>query len=57
MHLRKVNNMKSEMSFDEPLSIDWDGNELTLRDVLGTDPNDVLKKLNMMMKKGFCAKR
>lgn len=41
MHLRKVNNMKSEMSFDEPLSVDWDGNELTLRDVLGTDPDDV----------------
>ena len=33
MHLRKVNNIKSEMSFDEPLSVDWDGNELTLRDV------------------------
>lgn len=41
MHLRKVNNMKSEMSFDEPLSVDWDGNELTLRDVLGTEPDDV----------------
>jgi RNA polymerase sporulation-specific sigma factor len=41
MHLRKVNNMKSEMSFDEPLSIDWDGNELTLRDVLGTEPDEV----------------
>ena len=45
MHLRKVNNMKSEMSFDEPLSIDWDGNELTLRDVLGTDPNDVFGEI------------
>ncbi|MDD6728817.1 MAG: sigma-70 family RNA polymerase sigma factor [Eubacteriales bacterium] len=41
MHLRKVNNMKSEMSFDEPLSVDWDGNELTLRDVLGTEPDDI----------------
>ena len=29
MHLRKVNNIKSEMSFDEPLSVDWDGNRLT----------------------------
>lgn len=45
MHLRKVNNMKSEMSFDEPLSIDWDGNELTLRDVLGTDPDDVFEEI------------
>lgn len=45
MHLRKVNSMKSEMSFDEPLSIDWDGNELTLRDVLGTEPNDVYEEI------------
>ena len=45
MHLRKVNNIKSEMSFDEPLSVDWDGNELTLRDVLGTDPNDVFEEI------------
>ncbi|MBO5494607.1 MAG: sigma-70 family RNA polymerase sigma factor [Eubacterium sp.] len=45
MHLRKVNNMKSEISFDEPLSVDWDGNELTLRDVLGTEPDDVYDEL------------
>jgi len=41
MHLRKVNNSKIELSFDEPLSIDWDGNELTLRDVLGSDPDEI----------------
>ncbi len=41
MHLRKVNNSKFEMSFDEPLSIDWDGNELTLRDVLGSDADEI----------------
>ena len=41
MHLRKVNNAKHEMSFDEPLSIDWDGNELTLRDVLGSEPDEI----------------
>ena len=45
MHLRKVNNMKVEMSFDEPLSVDWDGNELTLRDVLGTEPDDVYEPI------------
>lgn len=45
MHLRKINNMKSEISFDEPLSVDWDGNELTLRDVLGTEPDDVYEDL------------
>lgn len=41
MYLRKVSNSKIEMSFDEPLSIDWDGNELTLRDVLGTEPDEI----------------
>lgn len=41
MHLRKISNAKFEMSFDEPLSVDWDGNELTLRDVLGSDPDEI----------------
>lgn len=41
MYLRKANNSKAELSFDEPLSIDWDGNELTLRDVLGTEPDEI----------------
>ena len=41
MHLRKVNNSKIELSFDEPLSIDWDGNELTLSDVLGSEPDEI----------------
>lgn len=41
MHLRKISGAKLEMSFDEPLSIDWDGNELTLRDVLGSDANEI----------------
>lgn len=41
MHLRKISNSKFEMSFDEPLSVDWDGNELTLRDVLGSEPDEI----------------
>ena len=45
MHLRKVSNMKTEMSFDEPLSVDWDGNEFTLSDVLGTEPDAVSELL------------
>ena len=36
MHLRRNNKNRSEVSFDEPLNIDWDGNELLLSDVLGT---------------------
>lgn len=45
MHLRKISNMKAEMSFDEPLSVDWDGNELTLSDVLGTQPDEISETL------------
>ncbi|MFW6256797.1 MAG: RNA polymerase sporulation sigma factor SigE [Bacillota bacterium] len=37
MYLRKNNKKKSEISFDDPLNIDWDGNELKLADVMGTD--------------------
>jgi RNA polymerase sporulation-specific sigma factor len=43
MHLRRNNKTRSEVSFDEPLNIDWDGNELLLSDVLGTD-NDIIYK-------------
>ena len=41
MFLRKSNQYKNEISIDEPLNVDWDGNELLLSDVLGTD-NDVV---------------
>src|SRR5699024_2630114 len=37
MFLRKTNNQKMEISLDEPLNTDWDGNELLLSDILGTD--------------------
>ncbi len=43
MHLRKTANQKAEVSFDEPLGSDWDGNELLLSDVLGTDEDVVMK--------------
>ena len=43
MHLRKVSGQRAEVSFDEPLSSDWDGNELLLSDVLGTE-SDVIEK-------------
>lgn len=41
MHLRKTSNRRGEISIDEPLSTDWDGNELLLSDVLGTEPDVV----------------
>jgi len=43
MYLRKNSSQKSEISIDEPLNIDWDGNELLLSDILGTD-NDVTQR-------------
>lgn len=43
MFLRRNNKVKAEISFDEPLNIDWDGNELLLSDVLGTE-NDLIYK-------------
>src|SRR5690625_5269209 len=46
MYLRKNNKTKTEMSFDEPLNIDWDGNELLLSDVLGTEVDIITKKLD-----------
>ena len=41
MYLRRSTKLKSEVSLDEPLNVDWDGNELLLSDILGTD-NDVV---------------
>ena len=45
MHLRKNANRKGEVSFDEPLNTDWDGNELLLSDVLGTDADIVMRPI------------
>jgi len=41
MYLRKASNSRPELSFDEPLSVDWDGNEMTLSDVLGSEPDEI----------------
>lgn len=43
MYLRRNNKIRSEVSFDEPLNIDWDGNELLLSDVLGTEEDIITK--------------
>ena len=45
MHLRKSVKIKSEVSFDEPLNTDWEGNELLLSDVMSTDSDVVYKKI------------
>ncbi len=41
MHLRKVASKRNEISIDEPLNTDWDGNELLLSDILGSDGDEV----------------
>ncbi len=41
MHLRKYSGLKNEVSIDEPLNVDWDGNELLLSDVLGSEPDEI----------------
>ena len=45
MHIRKIANQKNEVSLDEPINTDWDGNELLLSDVLGTDSDLILRPL------------
>jgi RNA polymerase sporulation-specific sigma factor len=45
MHVRRTSRMKAEVSFDEPLNVDADGNELLLSDVMGTEVDIVYKKL------------
>ena len=45
MYLRKNANRRGEVSFDEPLNTDWDGNELLLSDVLGTDADVVMRPI------------
>lgn len=45
MYLRKTASRKNEMSIDEPLNVDWDGNELLLSDVLGSDSDSVNRNI------------
>ena len=45
MYLRRNNKTKMEVSIDEPLNVDWDGNELLLSDILGTDENVIYNKM------------
>lgn len=51
MYLRRNNRNKSEISFDEPLNIDWDGNELLLSDILGTEHDIVYTDIEQEVNK------
>lgn len=45
MYLRRSNKIKGEVSLDEPLNVDWDGNELLLSDILGTENDEVYGRI------------
>lgn len=45
MHLRRSTRFKTELSIDEPLNVDWDGNELLLSDILGTEDDVIYKDI------------
>lgn len=45
MHIRKISNQKAEISLDEPINMDYDGNELLLSDILGTDEDMILRPM------------
>ena len=55
MYLRKNANRKGEVSFDEPLNTDWDGNELLLSDVLGTDEDTVMRPIEEDVERNLLA--
>ena len=47
MHLRKTSSQRNEISIDEPLNVDWDGNELLLSDILGSDPDLINRDIEL----------
>lgn len=51
MQLRRVVRLKAEVSLDEPLNVDWEGNELLMSDILGTDPDLVSKDIENSVEK------
>jgi RNA polymerase sporulation-specific sigma factor len=56
MHLRKVSNQRGDISIDEPLSTDGDGNELLLSDILGTDADIIHKEIEEKLEKEILLK-
>ena len=52
MYLRKTNSMKAEVSYFEPLNVDWDGNELLLSDILGSEPDEIYRDIESEDERG-----
>ena len=53
MYLRKSSQLKNEVSIDDPLNVDWDGNELLLSDLLGSDPDAVSRNIEQDAEKAM----
>ena len=56
MYLRRNNKTKMEVSIDEPLNVDWDGNELLLSDILGTDEDVIYHGIEQEVEKNLLGK-
>ena len=56
MYLRRTSKMKLEVSIDEPLNVDWDGNELLLSDILGTEEDIIYKDMELEVEKKLLKK-
>ena len=56
MYLRKTSQLRNEVSIDEPLNVDWDGNELLLSDVLGSEPDTVNRDIEFEDEKNLMIK-
>lgn len=55
MYLRRNNRIRAEVSIDEPLNVDWEGNELLLSDILGTEPDSVYRGIEDEVDKSLLA--
>lgn len=56
MYLRKSSQLRNEVSIDEPLNVDWDGNELLLSDILGSEPDTVNRNIELEDEKNLLIK-
>lgn len=56
MYLRKSSQLRNEVSIDEPLNVDWDGNELLLSDILGSEPDTVNRDIEFEDEKNLLIK-
>ena len=56
MYLRRNNRIRAELSIDEPLNVDWEGNELLLSDILGTEPDSVYRGIEDEVDKSLLAR-